>query len=70
MRWASHVAYMGHRRDVYRVLVGRHAGKRSLGRPRHKWKNYTKTDLQEVEWGINWIDLVQDRDRWRVLVQT
>jgi hypothetical protein len=43
---------MEYRRDVYRVLVVRHVGKRSLGRPRSKWKNYIKMDLQEVEWGL------------------
>jgi len=51
MRWAGPVTCMGYRRDLCMVLVGRHIGKRSLVKPRCKWKNYIKTDLQEVEWG-------------------
>jgi hypothetical protein len=42
--------------------------KRQLGRPKHRWEDNTLMDLQEVGWGINWIDLAQDRDRWRTLV--
>ena len=64
MRWAGHVARMGGRRGVYRVLVGKPEGKRPLGRPRHRWENNMKMDLQKVGCGImDWIDLVQDRDR-------
>ena len=48
MRWAGHVERIGERRGVYRVLVGKTEGKRPLGRPRHKWKDYIKMDLQEV----------------------
>jgi len=51
------------------VLVGKPEGKRPLGRPRHRWEDNIKMDLQEVGWGcMNWIDLAQDRDKWRTLV--
>jgi len=60
---------MGERRGVYRVLVGKHEGKRPLGRPRRRWEDYIKMDLQVVGFGgMEWIELTQDRDRWRVLV--
>ena len=69
MRWAAHVARMGERRGVYRVLVGKPEGKRPLGRPRRRWEDNIKMDLQEVGCGgMDWIKLVQDRDRWRALV--
>ena len=69
MRWAGYVARKGERRGVYRVLVGKPEGKRSLGRPRHRWEDNIKMDLQEVGCGVmNWIELAQDRDRWRALV--
>ena len=48
MRWAGHVAHMGERRGVYRVLVGKLEGKRPLGRPRHRWEDNIKMDLQEM----------------------
>jgi hypothetical protein len=71
MRWTGHVARMGEGRDVYRVLVGKPEGKRPLGRPRRKWENSIKMDLQEVGCGgMDWIELAQDRDRWRDLVNT
>jgi hypothetical protein len=54
----------GERRGVYRVLAGKLEGKRPLGRPRHKWEYNIKIDLREVGWGLAWIDLAQDRDRW------
>ena len=60
---------MGEGRGVYRVLVGRPEGKRPLGRPSCIWEDNIKTDLQEVGcWDMDWIDLAQDRDRWRALV--
>ena len=60
---------MGGRRGVYRVLVGKPEGKRPLGRPRHRWEDNNKKDLQEVGCGsMDWIELAQDRDSWRVLV--
>ena len=66
MRWVGHVECMGERRGVYRVLVGKPEGKRQLGRSRHRWEDNIKMDLQEVGCGgMDWIDLVQDRDRWR-----
>jgi len=68
MRCAGHVARMGKRRGVYRVLVGRSDGKIPLGRPSPRWEDNIKMDLQEVEWGIEWIVLAQDRNRWRALV--
>jgi len=69
MRWAGHVARMGERRGVYRVLVGKREGKRPLGRPRRRWEDIIKMDLQEVGCGgMDWIELAQDRDRWRALV--
>jgi len=51
MIWAGHVARMGERRDVYRVLVGKREGKRPLGRPKRTWEDDIKLDLQEVECG-------------------
>jgi hypothetical protein len=69
MRWAGHVARMGDEGGVYRVLVGKPEGKRPLGRPRRRWKDNLKMDLLEVGCGgMHWIELAQDRDRWRALV--
>jgi len=69
MRWAGHIAGMGERRGVYRILVGKPEGKRPLGRPRRRWEDNIKMDIQEVGCGgMDWIDLAQDRDRWRSLV--
>ena len=60
---------MGERRGIYRVLVGKPEGKRSLGRPKRRWEDNIKMDLQEVGCGsMDWIELTQERDRWRALV--
>jgi hypothetical protein len=68
MRWAGHVARRG-RGGVCTVLVGKPEGKRQLGRPRRRWEDNIKMDLQEVGCGgMDWIDLTYDRDRWRALV--
>jgi hypothetical protein len=62
---------MGEDRGVYRVLVWKPEGKRPLGRPRRRWEDNIKMDLQEFGGGGgNWMDLAQDRDRWRALVGT
>ena len=69
MRWVVHVARMGEGRGVYRVLVGKPEGKRPLARPRRRWEDNIKMDLQEVGCGsIHWIELAQHRDSWRALV--
>jgi len=69
MRWARYVARMEERITVYRVLVGKPEGKRPLWRPRLRWEDNIKMDLQEMGCGgIDWIELAQDRDRWRALV--
>ena len=69
MRWAGHVARMWKRSSVYRILVGKPEGKRQLGRPRHRWEDNIKMNLQEVGCGgMDWMELAQDRDRWQALV--
>ena len=69
MRRTTHVVRVGERRGVYRVLVGKPEGKGPLGRPRRRWEDNIKMDLQEVGCGgMDWIVLGQDRDRWRALV--
>jgi len=69
MRWVGYEASMGERRGVYRVLVGKSEGKKQIGRPRCRWKDNIKMDLQEVRCGgMDWNDLAQDRDRWRALL--
>jgi hypothetical protein len=71
MRWAEHVARMGMDRGVNRVLVGKPEGKSAKGRPRRGWEDNITMDLQEVgrDRG-DWMELAQDRDRWRALVGT
>jgi hypothetical protein len=69
MRWAGHVARMGEKRNVNRLLVGKPEGKRPLGRPRRRWIDNIKMNLLEI--GLNVVDLIglaQDRYRWRALV--
>jgi hypothetical protein len=69
MKWVGHAARMGKRKVAYSVLVGKPKGERPLGRTRRRWQENSKLDLKEVRWGgLNWIDLAQDRDRWRALV--
>jgi len=58
----------GERRGAYRVLVGRPEGRRPLGIPRRGWEDNIKMDRQKVGWGMNWIELAQDSDRWHTLV--
>jgi hypothetical protein len=71
IRWAGHVAQMGEKRNAYRILVGKPDGRRPLGRPRCRWVVNIKMGLREIEWdGVDWIDMVQDRDQWRALVNT
>jgi len=68
IRWAGHVSRMGER-GVYRVMLGKPEGKRPLGRPRRRWEDNIKMDLQEVGCGgMDWIELAQDRDRWWAFV--
>jgi hypothetical protein len=69
MRWVVHVARMGEEREVYRVLLRKPEGRRPLGRPRRRWVDNIRTDLQEVRCGyMDWIGLAQDRGCWRRLV--
>jgi hypothetical protein len=71
MRWAGHMARMGEKRNVYRLLVGKPEGKRPLGRPRRRWIDNIKMD--HLETGVNvvdWIGLAQDMYRWRTLVNS
>ena len=69
MKWVGHVARMMEERGVYRILVGKPEGKRPLGRTGRRWEDNIKMDLQEVGCGdTDWIELAQDRDRWRALV--
>jgi hypothetical protein len=60
---------MGEKRNAYRILVGNPEGKRQLGKPRHRWVDNIKIDLREIGWdGMDWIDLAQNRDQWRAVV--
>jgi hypothetical protein len=62
---------MGEKRNAYRILVGKPEGRRPLGRPRRRWVDNIKIDLREIGWvGMYWIDLAQDRDQWRTVVNT
>ena len=69
MRWAGHVAGMGERRSLYRILVGKPEGKSPPGKYRRRWKDNIKMNFQEVECeGTVWIELAQDGDNWRAFV--
>ena len=71
IRWAGHVARMGERKGEYWVLVRKPEGKRPLGRPRPRWEDNIKMDLEEVGCGgMDWIELAQNRDRLRAFVNT
>jgi hypothetical protein len=71
MRWAGHVARKREKRNAYRILVGKPEGERPLGRPRRRWVDNIKMDFTEIGWdGMDWIDLAQDRNQWRALVNT
>jgi hypothetical protein len=62
---------MGDKRNVYSILLGKPEGKSPLGRPRRRWVDNIKTDLTEIGWdGVDWIDVAQDRDQWRALLNT
>jgi hypothetical protein len=70
-RWVGHVAKIVDNLNAYRILVGNPEGRRPLGRPRRTWLDNINIDLKEIERdGMDWIDLVQDRDQWRALVYT
>jgi hypothetical protein len=59
----------GETRNAYRILVGNPEGNRPLGRPRYRWVDNSKMDLKELGWdGMDWIELAEDRDQWRALV--
>jgi hypothetical protein len=71
MRLDGHVARLGEKRNAYRILVGKPEAKRPLGRPRRRWVDNIRIDLREIGWvGMDRIDLAQDRDQWRALVNT
>ena len=69
LRWAGHVARMEESRSAFNILTGKPTRKRPLGRPRRRWEDNIRIDLEEI--GINagnWVDSAQDRDYWRALV--
>jgi hypothetical protein len=71
MKWAGHVERTWEKRNVYRLLVGKPEGRRTLGRPRLRWVGNIRMNLGEVEWGdVDWIGLAQGRNRWRALVNS
>jgi hypothetical protein len=71
MGWAGHVARIREKRNAYRILVGKPEGNRPLGRPRRRWEDNINMDLREIGWsGMDWIDLAEDGDQWRALVNT
>jgi hypothetical protein len=71
MRWAGHLARIAEERNVYRVLMGKPEGNRRLGRTRRRWVDGIRMNLKEIGRGsVEWIQLAQDRDRWRAFVNT
>jgi hypothetical protein len=71
MRWAGHVARMGKKRNAYRIVVGKPEGERPLGRLRYSWMDNINMDLRKIRRDeLDWIDLSQDRNQWRALVNT
>jgi hypothetical protein len=71
MRWAGYVARIRDKRNAYRILAGKLEGKRPLERPRCRWMDNIKMDVREIGWdGVDWIELAQDKDQWRDLVNT
>jgi hypothetical protein len=71
MRWAGHVARMGVKRNACGILMGKPDGKRPLGWPRRRWVDNIKKNIREIGWdGMDWIDLAEDREQWRALVNT
>jgi hypothetical protein len=71
MRWAGHVERMGAKRNAYSLLMGGPEGKRPLGRVRCRWVNIIKMDLGDIKWdGLVWMNMAQNRDQWRALVNT
>ena len=71
MRWAVHVARMGEGRGVHRVLVGKPEGKRPFGRPRRRWEDNIRMNLQKVGGSCgDWMEMAQDRNSWWALVST
>jgi hypothetical protein len=71
MKWEGHIGRKMEKRNVYRILVGKPEEKRPLGRPRPRWVYNIKMDFREIEWGdMDWIDLAQDRNQWRAVVNT
>ena len=69
LRWAGHIARMEEGRSAFKILTGKPAGNRRLGRPRCKWEDSIRMDLKEIGMNTsNWVDLTQDRDYWRALV--
>jgi hypothetical protein len=71
VRLAGHVARMGEKKNAHRILVGKPEGNRRLGKPTRRWVDNIKMIIREIEWGgMGWIDIAQDRDQWRALVNT
>jgi hypothetical protein len=68
LRWAGYVARMGERRGAYRILVGKFEGRRPFGRLRRRWEDNIKMHVRKLGWGMDCIDMDQDKDRWRAVV--